>query len=153
MGEAIINIPGIRGVPGRNAPEIKERLSAFSKARNLYEQAKEESEQIATMLTSAAIDYSRVRVQSSPKDFTDTMARLVDLHAECVKRMEACVQAMEDTKGLIDLVTDPKSREILSRRYLRCQHWNDIEEDTGKDYRWLFRLHDRGLQEIKERLG
>lgn len=133
--------------------EIKNRLAAFRKARRLYNQAKEESEQIATMLTSAAIDYSKVRVQSSPKDFTDTMARLVDLHKECVERMEECVRAMEDAKKLIDKVKDPQKRDILSRRYLRCQNWEDIAEDIGKDYRWVFRLHDKALQEIKEKTG
>lgn len=143
---------GVREIPGRNAPEIKARLVAFRNARRLYEQAKEESEQIATMLTSAAIDYSKVRVQSTPHDFTETMARLVDLHAECVKRMEECVEAMEDAKRLIDKVEDPKRRDVLSRRYLRCQKWEDIEEDLGKDYRWLFRLHDTALEEIKEKM-
>ena len=141
---------GVRDIPGSKTPEIKERLVAFRKARRLYEQAKEESEQIATMLTSAAIDYSKVRVQSTPRDFTETMARLVDLHAECVKRMEECVQAMEDAKRLIDKVEDPKKRDVLSRRYLRCQNWEDIAEDLAKDYRWIFRLHDKALEARKE---
>lgn len=132
--------------------EIKRRLKAFKDARILYQKAKDESEQIATLLTSAAIDYSKVKVQTSPHDFTDTMARLVDLHNECVKRMAECVTAMEDTARLIDLVEEPELRDILSRRYLRLDHWPDIAESLNKDERWIYRLHGRALEEIKEKI-
>ena len=132
--------------------EIKRRLKAFKDARILYQKAKDESEQIATLLTSAAIDYSKVKVQTSPHDFTDTMARLVDLHNECVKRMNECVTAMEDAARLIDLVEEPELREILSRRYLRLDQWPDIAEVLKKDERWIYRLHERALQEIKQKI-
>ena len=130
--------------------EIKAKLKAFRDARIRYQCAKEESEEIATMLTSAAIDYSKVRVQSSPHDFTGTLARLVDLHTECVKRMTECVEAMEEATRLINLLEDAQLREIFSRRYLRCEYWEQIAEDLKKDQRWIYRLHER--EEIKEKL-
>lgn len=131
--------------------EIKKRLNAFRDARRLYESAKLESEKIATMLTSAAIDYSKVKVQTSPHDFTDTMARLVDLHNECVKRMAECVDAMEEAEKLVSFVEDTRKRELLTRRYIGCETWEEIAEKMGLDYRWAFRLHDQALQEIKEK--
>lgn len=132
--------------------EIKARLKKYQEARRAYTRAKEESEQIATMLTSAAIDYSKVKVQTSPHDFTDTMAKLVDLHNECVKRMAECVEAMEEVNRLIELIETGKEKEVLFRRYIAGEAWEEIAEQMKIDYRWAFRLHNRGIEIIEEKI-
>lgn len=130
--------------------DAKERLSTYRKARQTYDISKREAEAIETMLTSSAIDYSKVIVQTSPSDWTETLARLVDLHNQCVKQMQECINTMQDVKTLIDNVDDTQLKEILSRRYLLLELWEDISAEMHLDERWIYRLHDRALSIVQE---
>lgn len=149
------NRPFIPGIiqPNEKAEldETKKFLNSYRRARKLYNIAKGEAEEIETMLTSAAIDYSKVRVQTSPSDWTETMARLADLHVECVKQMEEATRAIEAVKDAIDQVEDEQQRAILSRRYIRLQRWEEIAWQLSIDYRNMFRIADKGVQAIKEK--
>lgn len=129
--------------------EVKEKLKAYRNARRLYEQAKMESEEVETLLTSAGIDYTKVRVQTSAKDFTEVLAKLADLHTQCVERMDECTRTMADVLSLISEAEDAKNREILSRRYIKLQRWEEIAAEMRLDYRWVFRKHDQAVAELE----
>ena len=49
----------------------------------------------------------------------------------------------------LDRVSDLRLREILVRRYLSFQKWEQIAVDMTIDLRWLYRLHKKGLAEVE----
>lgn len=50
----------------------------------------------------------------------------------------------------LDKVTDLRLREILVRRYLAFQKWEQIAVDMTIDLRWVYRLHKKGLAEVEK---
>lgn len=130
--------------------DAKERLNAYKRAKQSYNIAKREAEAIETNLTSFSIDYSKVVVQTSPSDWTETLARLVDLHNKCVEEMQECVNTMQEVKELIDKVGDAQLRELLSRRYLLLELWEQIADHMQYDERWIYRLHDKAIAEVNK---
>ena len=50
----------------------------------------------------------------------------------------------------LDRVSDLRLREILVRRYLAFQKWEQIAVDMTIDLRWVYRLHKKGLAEVEK---
>jgi len=46
----------------------------------------------------------------------------------------------------IDAISDPRIQEILTRRYLNKQPFKQIADAMGYDLRWVYRLHQQGLE-------
>ncbi len=52
---------------------------------------------------------------------------------------------------LIYLVRDDKQRDVLNRRYLRCQSWGKIAREMKISRQWVYKLHGFGLKNISDK--
>lgn len=125
--------------------EIKKKLQGYREAQRRLEIAKRELEEFETKLT-PPIDYSKPRVGGGKvTDMADMISKLSSIHERIHKDYIEASNNLLEVKEMLGRVEDTKEREILTRRYISCQHWDTISYEMRLDRRWIFRLHDRAL--------
>lgn len=130
--------------------EVKKKLQSFREAQRRLEIAERELEEFGSRLT-PPIDYSKPRVGgSNTSDMGDIVAKLSEMHDKIHKEFIEASNQLLEVKEMLNGVKDVREREILSRRYISCQHWDTISYEMRLDRRWIFRLHDRALDEIAD---
>lgn len=75
----------------------------------------------------------------------DTISKIMEYeqHAEQL-RAEYVKKYIEIDKA-IHSIEDEKLREVLERRYLLYQKWEQIAQEMHRDLRWVYRLHGKAL--------
>ena len=84
--------------------------------------------------SSNKIELVTERIDEIEQQMSDELKNLVDTRAE----IEAVIQQVE---------SEPY-REVLERRYIHGEHWEQIAVNMNYDYRWVLRLHGKALAEI-----
>ena len=64
--------------------------------------------------------------------------------------IDELISVKRETEAAISQVENSTYRELLRRRYLLNERWEQIAVGMGYDYRWVLRLHGRALLEIKD---
>lgn len=92
------------------------------------------------------------KVQTS-KEVADPMAEAVtkvcDLETEINAAIDSFVDLKAEVMNAIDALEDPKQVEVLYRRYLDFQTWDDLAEDMGITRQWALKLHERAIGCLK----
>lgn len=73
---------------------------------------------------------------------------LADYEAETDERFCEMVRVRKKTESMIMTVPDPVQREILTRRYIIGQKWEDIAESLHYSRRRITQLHGIALKNI-----
>lgn len=130
--------------------EVKRKLQGYRMAQRQLEIAQRELEAFEASLT-PPIDYSKPRVGGGKvADMADMVAKLSVIHDKIHRDYMDASQQLIEVKDLISRVEDAREREILTRRYISCQHWDTISYEMRLDRRWVFRVHDKALDSIAE---
>lgn len=129
--------------------ETKQFLWGFRDAQRKYRQLLERINELEAVLTSISIDYSAERVQSTPADMADKIAKLSDLRTEYIEKAEEAVEKMEEICSVIDKVGGVQG-EILHRRYIEGQRWEEIAVALNYTYRNVTYLHGKALLKVKD---
>lgn len=125
--------------------ETKQFLWGFRDAQRKYRQLLERINELEAILTSISIDYSAERVQSTPADMADKIAKLSDLRTEYINRADEAADRMKGICGVIDKVGG-SCGEVLHRIYIEGERFEKIAVDLNYSYRHIGRLHKRGVQ-------
>lgn len=80
-----------------------------------------------------------------------SLCAAADYSAEADRAAKALSEPYIKAGRLIYLVKDDKQRDVLNRRYLRCQSWGRIVKEMNVSRRHIFRLHDNALETISEK--
>lgn len=59
-----------------------------------------------------------------------------------------CEAIRKEILAVLDRVADPRDSELLRRRYILGQRWEDISEKMFLDMRWLIRCHRRAIETL-----
>jgi DNA-directed RNA polymerase specialized sigma24 family protein len=88
--------------------------------------------------SSNKIELMTERIDEIEQQMSDELKNLVDTRAE----IEAAIQQVE---------SEPY-REVLERRYIHGEHWEQIAVNMNYDYRYTLKIHGRalGALQIKE---
>lgn len=109
-----------------------------------------ELEKIAAM--KSALDYKPPSLQGSGGSgsggLPEQITRVIDYEQRANRLIGELVSRKFEIAQTIDKVPDLRLREILVRRYLSFQKWEQIAVDMTIDIRWLYRLHQRALFEV-----
>ena len=73
---------------------------------------------------------------------------LADYAEEAEKLMQEMIAARQRAEVLIDSVPDAVQREVLTRRYIIGQTWEDIAESMNYSRQHITRLHGYALQNM-----
>lgn len=133
--------------------EVKEKLQGYRAALRRQERAERELE-VFTARMLPSVDYTIPKVEGGKsQDVSDYIDELTRIHKLIAEEYEQATKELIEVKKLLLKVEDARKYEILSRRYISCQHWDVISYEMRLDRRWMFRLHDRALSELAEEGG
>lgn len=102
----------------------------------------------------SALDYRSPALEgsgggSSADRLPDTISLIVDYEQQAEELRQEYIAKYKEIDRSIAAVPDPVLREVLERRYLFYQRWEQIAEEMHRDLRWIYRLHGRALACIK----
>ena len=83
----------------------------------------------------------------------ETIAKIIDLQAEINRDIDRLVDLKKELFSTIKAVGDTEFQTILEKRYLCFQSWEKISVEMGYDLRWLYRLHGKALDVVREITG
>lgn len=140
--------------------EVKEELKGYLRAKREYERLISLLEETETRIQGLSIDYSKLRVQSSPDPdkLSGSIDKLNNIRNSCIDMADKSTKRMEDVFNLINKVDDVKLRELLTRRYIRDETWEEIafkmkpNGSNRNSYSWtgIHKLHDSALKKCEK---
>lgn len=124
----------------------KEYLQQIRKLKNRVDQCIEQLD-VLKSYGAKAIDYSAVRVQTSPANqmeavviqITEEEARLNDLLRQYIRQKREIVQQ-------INSLSDERYVSILYKRYVEFKSFSVISKEMEYDYNWTCNLHGHALR-------
>ena len=131
--------------------EVDKFLQSYIKSKRRYNSILLDVEEIETQIAGLSIDYTKEKVQSSPGDrLTNSIDRLNYLHKECTRILEECTNDMEQVFYTINNVKDSELHELLTRRYIAGQVWEQIAVEMAYTNRHIYKLRQRALEEVRK---
>lgn len=73
---------------------------------------------------------------------------IVSARKELQEQIETCNAVRREVKTAIEQVPDARKREVLRRRYLLGQRWENIAVETHMAQRHVYRLHRAALKDV-----
>lgn len=67
---------------------------------------------------------------------------------ELEAQINVCRAIRAEVVAALEQITNPRDHEILHRRYILGQKWENIAVDTGIDLRWVYRRHKAAVQRL-----
>lgn len=74
--------------------------------------------------------------------------RLLDSKAELERAVAQCDAVRREVAGVIAALPPGREQEVLRRRYILGQRFEQISVDMHLDYRWVRRLHSRAVANL-----
>lgn len=131
--------------------EVKNFLKGYQRAKERFRQLLERIAELESIITSISVDYSAERVQTSPPDPSDQIAKLSDMRTEKIEAANEMSKRMDEVCKVIDKVGGVQG-EILHRRYIEGQRWEEIAVNMHYNYRTVTKLHGKALLVIADML-
>lgn len=127
-------------------------LYAYLDAKVEYERLERQIEEIETRIEGLGVDYSKVKVQVTPNNdkLAEAMDELSKLHREAIDKQTDQVKKMQELLADIDSIEDDLLRDIMQRRYVEDQSWDDIARYYNYTWRHIQRLHKEAKDAIKK---
>lgn len=82
--------------------------------------------------------------QTLPRAVESIIAAQQELQAQ----INLCGATQREVVAALDQVTDARDHEILRRRYLLGQRWENIAVEMHIELRWIYRRHRRAVSEL-----
>lgn len=132
----------------------KEYLKSIQRLKNLIQ---DRQQQLAELHDQAAgvrgIDYSGVKVQSSPKDqMAEAMSRLVDLETEYINTIELYHRRRQQAAELINKLSKDIYVIVLTERYIKGKSFPQIAYEQNYAYGYVITSHGEALLEFNKLL-
>lgn len=82
-------------------------------------------------------------------DLSDYMAKIDELERKLIRQRRKKVQIRTEIRERIEELDNEKEKDVLTKRYIDCEGWNRICDETG--YRWtqVHRNHSEALKKFK----
>ena len=118
----------------------KEYLKQYGKALRQEKRIEEELERLKL---------DRMPKSSNLSDLSDYMAKIDELERKLIRQRRKKVQIRTEIRERIEELDNEKEKDVLTKRYIDCEGWNRICDETG--YRWtqVHRNHSEALKKFK----
>ena len=129
----------------------KEYLRQYGQLKREVLRLIDERQRWVDLATRITPTYSDVPVsgQSGDGKIPAAVERIAEQEEKIDARFRELMALLDEIEGKIAGIEDGRQREILRRRYLGGQKWEEIAKEMHLDYRWVLRLHGRALQKIE----
>lgn len=82
----------------------------------------------------------------------DTVIKLVELDKQIQEDIDKMVDLKKEATENINRIQDSRCRIVLSMYYLSNLTFEEIAENVHYSYRWVRRIHKKGIKELREKL-
>lgn len=127
----------------------KEYLRQYINAKNRFKSISDEMIEIrseATRITPVISD------MPSGYHVNDKIALSIEKLDECAKKLEEeakrMQKAMDDVQNVINSISNPTYRQVLTYRYINGYTWEQIAVKMNYTYRNITRLHGKALRNV-----
>ena len=80
----------------------------------------------------------------------DVIVKIIEMERELDADIDRLVDLKHDIIDVISHISAPPAQVVLEYRYVCYRQWKDIAAELGMHIRNVYRLHDRGLQEVEK---
>ena len=105
-----------------------------------------------TLRITACVGGDRVQSSGGKDKLADAIARIVDLENKLDADIDRLVDARNEAIEVIDKVADARLIDLLHRRYVSGQTWEQIAFEMGYTYQWVCELNKVAVDEIQKLL-
>lgn len=81
------------------------------------------------------------RVQNAIEKI-DEIERMID------EKIDTLVDLRKEIETILNRIQDSRQKEVLHRRYILGQKWEQIAAQMHIDIRWIYRIHKNALQKL-----
>lgn len=135
--------------------EVKEKLGSVYVRYREYMLAEEKAEQFRDMISlSAPVDSSNdaPKAESGGNATENKYIAALWYCEQADRKFRDYMIARQKAEMMINSVRSPDEREVLARRYIMFQKWEQIAERMYISQRNVYYLHGSGLKKISESL-
>ena len=127
----------------------KQYLLRYRQAEREVRLLMEEKERLLALATKVTPSYSGEAHGSGSGSRVESAAeKIIQCEEEINRAIDCAVDLRSEIKGAIATVPDWKLREILTRRYILGQKWEQIAWEMHLEFRWVRRLHGRAIDAL-----
>lgn len=127
----------------------KQYLNGYKYARMRAKRVAEQIQQLRLDTMFPCLQGDGMPRGSNQSDLSDYMERYDELVEELKKEELDAVAQYTEIHRAIKQMSDDEEKEILERKYLMRQTWENIAEETGRSRNTVFRIHGRALKNFK----
>lgn len=80
----------------------------------------------------------------------DVIVKIIEIERELDADIDQLIDLKHEIIDVIGQISDPPAQVVLEYRYVCYRQWKDIAAELGMHIRNVYRLHDRGLQEVEK---
>lgn len=132
-------------------PEIKTQLLSVRQAERTYRLARDKVNAYGQLLMggkAVRYDSDGSTHEKNGNSVENAYVMLAEYEAEADRLMNELVKERKSAEQLISTVNDNVHREILTRRYIIGQRWEDIADSMNYGVRHVHKLHGAALQNM-----
>lgn len=133
--------------------KAKEFLSSAYKMDRQTQVLAEKIRRLRSMLDYRSPPFDGIGGGGSSDRMSDTVSMIVDYERQLQELQKQLVTRYIEIDGVISKVDDEPLREVLERRYLLYQKWDQIAAAMSYSERHVHRLHSAALQLINMSLN
>lgn len=127
----------------------KQYLLRYRQAEREVQLLMEEKERLLALATRVTPSYSGEAKGSGSGSRVESAAeKIIQCEEEINRAIDCAVDLRSEIKGAIATVPDWKLREILTRRYILGQKWEQVAWEMDLEFRQTFHLHNRALTQL-----
>lgn len=83
----------------------------------------------------------------------DAVAKIMDLEAEINEAVDTFIEKKRAVSSIIEKVHNPDQANVLGKRYLLYERWEQIAMEMNFTYRHTTRIHGEALQTVRKLLS
>ena len=138
--------------------EKKEYLRQVFRIEKHIENLITERENILTLLekcTSTTAGYesdgstSGTHANKAENNIVNYISALQDYESKLQTQITEMLMAKEKLKQIIENVPNYEHRQILYKRYICFQKWEQIAVDMNYNIKWIYKLHGKALESVR----
>ena len=131
--------------------EAKQQLEAVRTKYRKYILARDKADQFRGMISSPTAGTSdSPRSESGGNGSENKIISLLWYSEQADRIFQEYMILRTEAELAIDFVKFPDEREVLTRRYIMYQKWEDIAEVMGYSRQHITRIHESALKHISE---
>lgn len=98
----------------------------------------------------ASMEGERVQSSGSPSKMAEAVIKCIAVEDELNDLIDSLIDTRKRVIKIIEQVESPIHYDLLHRKYIQFQEFQEIADAYGKEYGWATTTHGRALKSVQE---